>query len=316
MYLLTYDRVLPILALIATAILIIGCDQTQEHRGSRTLEIPTEERSLALTYNPITAVYTGGAFYYSEGAPEELKGSGFSNVIIWTIHVEDDGSLNFNGRSSFPLVNSEGYIGDQKYPEFQNQVASLTQGETNIKRVEMGLSAWKSKTYDNIKSLVLCQDEGCGVGEDSILYQNFKVLRETFPNVVAINNDDEGTYDLETSLKFHQMLHKIGFQTSIAPYTNKAYWQSFVTEMNNEAPGSVDLAYLQVYAGGKSNDPCEWDLGIPLIGGTATDDGLTAITDVMSEWQGCNIVGGFLWNFDKFEEASNLYVDSIIDGFR
>ena len=44
-----------------------------------------------------------GPFIVTEVTPiNELKNSGFNTVIVWTIHIESNGDLGFNGE--FPLV--------------------------------------------------------------------------------------------------------------------------------------------------------------------------------------------------------------------
>ena len=122
--------------------------------------------------------------------------------------------------------------------------------------VEKCIGGWGSKSYDNIKALVKAQ----GTGETSILYKNFKALKTAIPVVEAINNDDEQTYDVETASAFHIMLYDLGYKTTVAPYTNKTFWQNFVTRVNNARPGAVDRIDLQCYDGGAGNrsNPNAW----------------------------------------------------------
>ena len=50
-----------------------------------------------------SAIYAGGPVYRGRDfAIGELRNSGFSTLIVWTIHIEADGDLGFNGE--FPLV--------------------------------------------------------------------------------------------------------------------------------------------------------------------------------------------------------------------
>lgn len=88
-----------------------------------------------------SGVYGGGPFYNNAPASiNELKSSGFKNVIVWTIHIESDGSLGFNGE--FPIVSNGSYIGGSQYPNFTSDVASLKEEPTSITRVELGLSSF------------------------------------------------------------------------------------------------------------------------------------------------------------------------------
>lgn len=267
-----------------------------------------------LVSHAISGVYGGGPIYKNrEYAIGELKASGFSHVIVWTIHIEADGSLGFNGE--FPLVKDGAYIGDQYYPDFRDDIASLKTGETSITRVEFGLSGWGSGTYDNVRDLLSCTGSHCGTGTDSILFRNFQALRNAFPAVDALNNDDEGTYHLDSAVPFHIMLSDIGFNTAVVPYQNKSFWQSFVDRVNSARSGAVDLSYLQVYAGGAGNNPCNWDLGLPLIAGLWSRD--VSPSEVQSRMQGwkdtCGIDGGFMWLYDDFDNSPLVaqYADAI-----
>ena len=267
--------------------------------------------SLTGSFNTQAAsgVYAGGPLYqHGEYAIEELKSSGFTHVVSWTIHIESDGSLGFNGE--FPLVSNGVYIGDDTYPDFRSDIAALKTGETSITRVEIGLSAAGSGTYDNVRDLLNCSESHCGTGPSSILYRNFQALKAAFPSVDALNNDDEGTYDLNSAVPFHIMLADLGFKTAIVPYTYKSFWQSFVTQVNQARPGAVDLLYLQGYAGGAFNNPCNWDLGLPVYAGLwSRDDSPTDVENQMQTWQNnCPgiIKGGFMWLYDDFDNSSQV----------
>ncbi|WP_281557881.1 discoidin domain-containing protein [Thalassomonas sp. RHCl1] len=267
--------------------------------------------SLATSVNARagSGVYAGGPLYqHPEYAVDELKSSGFTHVIAWTIHIESDGSLGFNGE--FPLVSNGVYIGDNTYPNFRNEIASLKTGQTSISRVEMGLSGAGSGTYDNVRDLLSCNQSHCGTGPSSILYRNFLALKTAFPSVDALNNDDEGTYDLSSAAEFHIMLADLGFKTAIVPYTYKSFWQSFVSQVNQAHPGAVDLLYMQGYAGGAFNNPCSWDLGLPVYAGLwSRDDSPAEVQSQMQSWQdSCPdiIRGGFMWLYDDFDNSTQV----------
>jgi hypothetical protein len=243
----------------------------------------------------------GGPVYKKrETSISEIKKSGFTHLIVWTIHVEANGDLGFNGE--FPLVKDGQYIGDRMYPEFRADMAALKHAPSSIERLEFALIAAGSGTYGNIKRLANCDERQCGLGSDSVLYNNFSALRAAFPDVDAINNDDESVYDQPTAVAFHSMLAGLGFKTSIAPYTNQSFWTEFVTALNRARPGSADIAYLQVYDGGAGNDPCSWQLGIPVVAGMWSKYTTPAsASDRMLEWTArCQLPGGFLWLYDEF----------------
>ena len=47
---------------------------------------------------------------------EELKHSGFNELIVWSVEVDTTGDLNLNGE--FPLTSEGDYIGNATYPDF------------------------------------------------------------------------------------------------------------------------------------------------------------------------------------------------------
>lgn len=265
--------------------------------------------NMVLAQEHISAVYGGGGIYNGRDySVKELKQSGLNTVIIWTIHIDEHGNLNFN--VEFPLVTDGVYIGDQTHPEFRSDIKELKSAASSIKRIEFGLSAWGSPTYKHIKALI----EAEGTGPSSRLYKNFKALIEAIPEIDAFNNDDEVTYDVASAVAFHSMLFELGVKTTGVPYKNAAtYWQPFTDQMLSANPGSVDLMYLQVYAGGAGNNPCDskWqDLGVPIVPGLwakgssdGNKDAQQIKSDLRSWSEGCPIKGGFLWLYDDFDNS-------------
>lgn len=260
----------------------------------------------------ISAIYSGGTTYYGrDHSVRELSESGFNTLIVWTIHVNATGVLNFNGE--FELVRDGVYVGDQTYPHFRSDLKEFKSAASSINRIEFGLSAWQSGTYDNIKALY----EAEGVGPGSTLYENFKALIEAIPEIDAFNNDDEGTYDVESSVAFHTMLYDLGVKTTGVPYTRAtSYWKPFTDQMLQANPGSVEYMYLQVYAGGSGNNPCSssWqDLGVPIVPGLwgeGSSDGTESPQEVETKMTGwansCGINGGFMWLYAHFDKSDQV----------
>ncbi len=271
----------------------------------------------------VSGIYVGGPMYYGRDySVRELKNSGFNTVIVWTIHINESGDLGFNGE--FPLVKNGEYIGDQSYPEFRNDLKELKSATSSVKRIEFGLSAWQSGTYDHIKTFY--EDEGFGPG--TTIYENFKALIEAIPEIDAFNNDDEGTYDVESAVAFHTMLFDLGVNTAIVPYTNASgFWKPFVDDMLGSNEGSVDRLYLQVYAGGAGNDPCSstWQsIGIPVYpgvwgeGSSSGNKNPQEVLEDMSSWKDeCSINGGFMWLYDDFDNSDAVaeYAGAINEAF-
>lgn len=249
-----------------------------------------------------SAIYGGGPIYKNRNySISELKNSGFTHVVVWTIHIDASGNLNFN--AEFPLVQNGSYIGANSYPNFAADIASLKQAPTSIRRVEFCLSAWGSSTFANIRNLIASQ----GTGSSSILYRNFQALKNTFPSIDAIGFDDESTYDVNSATAFAVMLGGLGFKVSLVPYTASSFWTSVATNTNNQRAGTVDRIDLQCYAGGAGNNPCSWNFGsIPVFAGLWDAEKTTSqVQSQLTTWKNqCSIRGGFMWLYDDFDNSS------------
>jgi hypothetical protein len=257
---------------------------------------------LAQTILANSGIYAGGPVYKNRNySISELKGSGYTCLVVWTIHIDASGNFNFN--AEFPLVQNGAYVGASSYPNFAGDIASLKSAPTSINRLEFCLSAWGSSTFANIRNLINSQ----GTGSTSILYRNFQALRNTFPAVDAIGFDDESTYDVNSSTSLAVMLADLGFKVSLVPYTAQSYWTSVATNTNNQRPGTVDRIDLQCYAGGAGNNPCNWNFGsIPVYAGLWDAEKSTSqVQSQLNTWRNnCGVDGGFMWLYDDFDNTT------------
>jgi len=242
-----------------------------------------------------SGIYVGGYFRRARTVTvPTLKNSGFTYAILFNINVEANGDLTMDGDT---LCANGKYVFDSTNPNYIADVTALRTSFSTIRRVECCIGGWTNQSYFQIRDLIKAQ----GTGTSSILYKNFQALRNAIPAIEAINNDDEGCYDVETATAFHVMLYDIGFKTTIAPYTRKSFWQSFVTNVNNLRPDAVDRVDLQCYDGGAGNNPNDWNLGVKMTAGmlSYTANGATAIPAQMTAWKNTtSIVGGFYWVYN------------------
>ncbi|WP_160114797.1 discoidin domain-containing protein [Aquimarina sp. AU474] len=261
-----------------------------------------------------SAIYAGGPIYNNRNSSiNELRNSGYTTVIVWTIHIESNGDLGFNGE--FPLVQNGVYVGDQSYPNFPNDIVLLKTAPTSINRVEFGLAAAGSGTFAAVQNFY--NSEGFGPG--TTLYDNFTALKAAIPGIDAFNNDDESTYHAPSAVAFTKMLAGLGYKNAIVPYQNSNFWRTLVTKVNAAYPGNIDRNYLQCYAGGSGNNPCSstWDFGIPVFPGLWGGSGQSSVASVesrMSSWENsCGITGGFMWIYDDFDNSPSVaaYAEAI-----
>ncbi|MDD3079952.1 MAG: T9SS type A sorting domain-containing protein [Paludibacter sp.] len=256
--------------------------------------------SLMGELSPQSSVYVGGHFRRERPATvTTLKNSGFDCVILFNVNVEEDGTLTTDGDT---ICYQGKYIFDKKQPYYISDVKSLKVPPTSVTRIEICIGGWGNESYDHIKNLI----NSNGTGSSTVLYKNFKILKDSLSEIDAVNNDDEHAYDSNTAIKFHVMMARLGYKSSLAPYTNKSYWTTIATGINNNVPGAVDRILIQCYDGGAGNDPADWHINnISLHAGRLNYQDFAETQTVMQTWKDeKNVVGGFFWVYN--DETWNL----------
>ncbi len=244
-----------------------------------------------------TGIFGGGPFYKNASANiTEIENSGFTEAIVWSVEVNSTGDLNFNGE--FPLTSGGVYVGNQYYPNFASDMATLKLG--TVKRVTFSVGSSNYGDWEDITNLVNAQ----GTGPSSILYKDFQALKAAIPALDAIDFDDENSYNTPTTIAFAVMLGQLGYHVMPDPYTNNSYWISLVSQINSQLPGTVDGVHLQAYSGGAGNSPCVgWNFGsVPVFPGLwDLNDTPSQVETIMSGWHSqCDILGGTMWLYDDF----------------
>ena len=248
------------------------------------------------------AAIFGGGPLYTDGQPvmDILRASGFTTVILWSLHVSDNGDLYYN---DVKIVSNGAYVGDSTWPGL---LGTLKQAPTSVNRIEVSVGAGGTPDWEHIMALVDAQ----GTGPGSILYQNFQALRAA-TGADAINSDDESCYDVESTLAFAHMIATIGFRSfTFAPYTYESYWAQVKQILGDQ----VDRAYLQCYSGGTGNDPKQWSQALGMSvdpglwcrngAGCAEGDSPAQVASQLQQWHSsADIPGGFIWLYDDIKHC-------------
>ncbi|GAB2808918.1 lysyl endopeptidase [Lentzea nigeriaca] len=256
----------------------------------------------ASAQSPRSAVYGGGPFYADgQAVMNTLRASGFTTVILWSIHVHPDGDLYYN---DVLIVRNGRYVGDPGWPA---RLKTLKQAPTSVNRIEVSIGAWAVPDWENIAKLIGSQ----GTGSSSVLYRNFQALK-TATGADAINNDDESYYQVDATAKFARMAAGLGYSKfTFAPYTNQSFWGN----LKNNLGALVDRVYLQGYAGGAGNNPATWNRALGMTvdpglwsrhgSGCSAGDSPATVESKMRSWHGsAGIVGGFMWLYDDMKTCS------------
>lgn len=250
---------------------------------------------------------------------DKLRNSGYTHVILFNVDVQADGTLttdyDWNNRRAAEaggiICQNGKYVFDQYQPDYAGDVKSLLQAPTSVQRIEICIGGWGNGAYGHIREAIAKY----GTGENSVLYKNFKALKEAIPEIVAVNNDQEQDYDVASAVKFHVMMADLGYKTTIAPYMNMSYWKNLVRQLNQQREGACDLVYLQTYGGGAGNNPANWDFGdIPMWVGfdcEASSD-IKAMQQKFGEWaKNPKVVGGFFWNYNNENRNVNEWATAV-----
>ena len=248
-----------------------------------------------------TGVYVGGHIRRERPKTvETLKKSGFTYVILFNVNVEEDGTLTTDGET---ICKDGQYVFAAQQPYYVDDVKALKTWPTGIERIEICIGGWGNQSYFRIRDLINSQ----GTEANSILYRNFKALKNAIPEIDAVNNDDEHCYDASAAVKFHTMMYDLGYKTTVAPYTNKSFWESLVSSLNSNRSGACDRVLIQCYDGGAGNNPSNWKLGgLPVHAGrTNYQTSMEESVGQMDTWRQNNgVVGGFVWVYN--DETWNL----------
>ena len=227
------------------------------------------------------------------------KASGFTTLITFAMHVNPDGTLLIGGVACTNGI----YVGPTNWGSL---VATLKTAPTSVTRYEVCIGGYQDTSYANIESLVNSQ----GTGPGCMLYKNFQALKNAVPGIDAINDDDEQTYDLNSSTSFADMLGGLGYKFTLVPYQNQSFWVNLKNSITN-----CDYVYLQCYEGGAGNDPGQWDSafgnGVVVIPGQESN---TANPATFHSWYlETGVQGGFYYPDVVF--ASTYWSAAIIEGY-
>ena len=103
----------------------------------------------------VSAVFGGGPFVTGiEESAEILKSSDFNTMIIWSVHVNENGDLVLN---DVPVASFGRCIAKKPIRE---EWAKLKEKGSSIKRVEISVGAWGCADFENIKAMCFTAFDG------------------------------------------------------------------------------------------------------------------------------------------------------------
>lgn len=253
----------------------------------------------------------------------QLQESGFTRVILWTLHVDPDGSLIYNNT---PIVQNGDFANTFNYlPALLTKLASTG----SVKEVLFSIGSWGVDDFENIQALLKTQQG------TRALRRNFSALAAALP-LSGFDFDDESLYDPATTAQLTEMLCAGNtMMITYCPYTNQQAWnsalqQTYTWDQQQNPPLGQSVAqwHLQCYAGGAGNDPLTWAKNLPanagihnapafILPGFDSSQSPSSIQSTFAKYKGTGITGGFIWNSSQIFASSckpREYAQAIIDG--
>ncbi|MBQ8381923.1 MAG: lysyl endopeptidase [Clostridia bacterium] len=309
-------------AAFAALLCLSGCagekEATQTHVATTT--VPVTTTTPVTTLDPgisepevedngwVSAIFGGGPFCNGERGLKDVKEAGWDTIMLWSVHVHSDGTLYMNDLKV--CENGEFVGGDTMKEGWQY----LKEAPTSVKRIELSVGAWGTADFESIAALI-ARD---GIGEDTILYRNFKALVDA-SGADAINYDDESNYNVDDAVEFGRMVESMGLKVTLCPYTAMSYWVDVYKGLGSDL---CDRIYLQCYDGGAGNNVREWYNafgGVKIIPGywclhynNSAGDTAAQVQQKLENVKRCS-TGGFMWLYDdmKYLASPNKTADYV-----
>jgi hypothetical protein len=258
-----------------------------------------------------------------------LQQSGFTSVILWTLHVHPDGTLFYNDT----VIVSEGVLA-AAFSHLPDLVKQLVGSGSSVQNVLFCIGSANARDFTNIKTL-LATVEG-----KRALARSFNALSSAMP-IAGYDFDNEDLFDpsaSDTVAELSEVLcaNKRLFIT-YCPYMMQDMWnqaiQSVYTWNQRQKPvlgQSVRWWNLQCYSGGAGNDPSSWARLLPenagvadkaayIVPGYSASQSPSSIEATFKSLATSDpgIAGGFIWNSSAIFAGSFMprdYAQAIING--
>lgn len=242
---------------------------------------------------------------------QAVQSSGFSTVILWTLHVNANGDFYYNGT----LVVSNGAVTGPFASTLPGLIQQMRTGGS-VSAVLFGIGSADVSDFANIQSL-LSTPAGTAL------------LKSNFAAMVQALDIDGFDFDLEeyplssftdTVVQLAQLLYAgYGKFVAFCPYYDPQWWLGCAQQIYQQSgtAGVVRWWNLQCYAGGGGNSPSDW---VSLIAANASSIGVTdpnayivpgywcanrpgcdsgqCPASIQSTFSGLSgtVQGGFIWN--------------------
>ncbi len=283
----------------------------------------------------------GGCVLQEASNITDIRNSGFTTLICWSVHINEEGHLIYN--QGHPIACGGAYTGPKSWP---GDLADAFSPPTTLTRLVFSIGSWGSNDFRNIRLLM----QKHGLSPENPLYANFNALKRAIPQIQTIDFDMEDDFDEQAVVSFAQLLYTIGFDVTFCPYHRLGFWEGALRKLYAINPAIVTAYNLQCYAGGARNASYaaidQWILSVQRATGLNRaraaafvrpgffckhrhqheTPGLLPV-EIMStllEWRSLNLKGAWLWIYDDVlknkgivpdtDTSTDAYATSILTG--
>lgn len=224
---------------------------------------------------PRIALYIGNELYPTgnvipKAAITTLQSSPLTSPILSLLNNDTDNNTLVYNDGTNPMFDSSGnYTGPSVWP------ATITSLRNNtIQEVYMSFS---TSGTDWLAALL--------ISDNAAAVNILKYIKNTL-GVDGIDLDYES--DTSSSSNMYPVAAaaaSVGLKLTAAPYYSATDWQAWV-QFIQKKNGTVSWLNLQCYAGGKSNNPGDWNfIGVPIVAGSCKSCGGPQTTCSPSDMQ-------------------------------
>ena len=205
-----------------------------------------------------TRIYASDAIAFGgQPAIDDLIDAGYSGVIVWSVHVDWDGTLYLNDTK----IVSSGMYKETNPMDLPSRLAQLRKKGVEI-IFSVGSGGSDVHDFQSIEKLL-----NGGISGRKPLYDNFKALKDAMMvpdggDIDAVDFDNEDNIKTEVMVNFGLMLAEIGFKSvTLCPYYSSPspVWTDTFDQLRSEkGKNFVSAIHLQCYSGGSQNSPQPW----------------------------------------------------------
>ncbi|HET6850771.1 MAG TPA: hypothetical protein VFH46_00535 [Pyrinomonadaceae bacterium] len=213
----------------------------------------------------LTRLYASIALTFGgQPAIRDLIAAKYNSIIIWTVHVDTDGTLFLNNTK----IVSRGVYKEAWPMNLPSCVAQLRKAGMEI---IFSVGSGETSDFRNIETLL----NGKPGTQGNIIFDNFLALKNAMVtaggDIDAIDIDNEDNPKAEVMINFGITMANIKYShVTFCPAGGQQMWYDTMSGLV-KAKGSafVNAIHLQCYSGGRWNDPAEWKAGFQNAGGNA-----------------------------------------------